>query len=211
MAKLSKRVWTNSQLTMNTKLKVYQACVLSTLLYSSESWSMYARQENRLESFHLRCLRRILGITWQDKVTNAAVLEQAGSLSMQLMLSQRRLRWLGHVHRMEDGRIPKDILFGELAMGRRPVGRPALRFKDVCKRDLKLTDINSLRLASSCAGRSQKRRGEEKQTDGREKNEEETETGFQPSDPIHLQQLWQRLSCQDWTPEPLHSRCSQHH
>ena len=37
-AKLSKRVWTNSQLTMNTKsVKVYQACVLSTLLYSSES------------------------------------------------------------------------------------------------------------------------------------------------------------------------------
>ena len=61
----------------------------------------------------------------------------------------------------------------------------------------------SQRLASSCAGRSQKRRGEEKQTDGREKNEEETETGVQPSDPIHLQQLWQRLSCQDWTPEPL--------
>ena len=143
MAKLSKKVWTNSQLTMKTKLKVYQACVLSTLLYSSESWSMYARQENRLESFHLRCLRRVLGITWQDKVTNAAVLEQAGSLSMHLMLSQRRLRWLGHVHRMEDGRIPKDILFGELAMGRRPVGRPAPRFKDVCKRDLKLTDINT--------------------------------------------------------------------
>ena len=43
MAKLSKRVWTNSQLTINNKLKVYQACVLSTLLYSSESWSMYAR------------------------------------------------------------------------------------------------------------------------------------------------------------------------
>ena len=98
-------------------------------------------------------------------------------------------------------------------MGRCPVGHPALRYKDVCKRDLKLTDINtgsweslargSQRLASSCAGRSQKRRGEEKQTDGREKNEEETETGSQPSDPIHLQQMWQRLSCQDWAPEPL--------
>ena len=130
------------------------------------------------------------------------------------MLSQRRLRWLGHVHRMEDGRIPKDILFGELAMGRRPVGRPALRFKDVCKRDLKLTDINTGSWESLAEDRSSwrqavqagVRRGEEKrnkQTDGREKNEEETEAGFQPSDPIHLQQLWQRLSCQDWTPEPL--------
>ena len=75
-------------------------------------------------------------------VTNAAVLEKAGSLSMHLMLCQRRLRWLGYVHRMEDGRIPKDLLCGQLASGCRPVGRPALRYKDVCKRDLKLTDIN---------------------------------------------------------------------
>ena len=49
-------------------------CILNTLLYDSESWTSYARQENRLESFHLRCLHRILGITWQDKVTNTAVL-----------------------------------------------------------------------------------------------------------------------------------------
>ena len=143
MSKSSKRVWANGQLTMNTKLKVYQACVLSTLLYGSESWTTYARQENRLESFHLRCLRRILGITWKDKVNNIAVLELAGSLSMHLMLSQRRLRWLGHVRRMEDGRIPKDVLYGELALGRRPAGRPALRYKDVCKRDLKVTDIDT--------------------------------------------------------------------
>ena len=155
---------------MNTKLKVYQACVLSTLLYGSESWSTYARQENRLESFHLRCLRRILGITWQDKVTSAAVLKQAGSLSVHLMLSQRRLRWLGHVHRMEDGRIPKNVLYGELAMGRRPVSRPALRYKDVCKRDLKLTDINTDSWESLAEDRSGwrqavqagDRRGEEK-------------------------------------------------
>ena len=100
----------------------------------------------------LRCLRRILGITWQDKVTNAAVLEQAGSFSMHLMLSQRRLRWVGHIHRMEDGRIPKDVLYGELAMGRHPVDRPALRYKDFRKRDLKLTNINTGSWESACRG-----------------------------------------------------------
>jgi len=143
MAQLSKRVWTNKQLTLNTKLKVYQACVLSSLLYGSESWTTYARQENRLESFHIRCLRRILDIKWQDRVTNTAVLEKTNSLSAHLMLCQRRLRWLGHVRRMDDGRIPKDIMYGELASGRRPISRPALRFKDACKRDMKLIDINS--------------------------------------------------------------------
>jgi hypothetical protein len=37
---------------------------------------------------------------------------------------------------MDDGRIPKDILFGELATGTLQTGRPGQRYKDVCKRDL---------------------------------------------------------------------------
>ena len=137
MARLAKRVWDNTMLSINTKMRVYQACVLSTLLYGSESWTLYSRQERRLNAFHLRCLRRLLGITWQDRVTNINVLAMAGMPSMYAMLSQRRLRWLGHVSRMDDGRIPKDTLYGELATGTRPTGRPALRLKDVLKRDLK--------------------------------------------------------------------------
>lgn len=58
------------------------------------------------------------------------------------MISERRLRWLGHVSRMSDGRIPKDILYGELAEGTRARGRPILRFKDVCKRDMKAGNMD---------------------------------------------------------------------
>ena len=43
---------------------------------------------------------------------------------------------------MKDGRIPKDLLYGELATGNRPTGRPQLRFKDVCKQDLQALGIN---------------------------------------------------------------------
>ena len=45
------------------------------------------------------------------------------------------------MHRKEDGRIPKDLLYGELESGSRPVGRPKLRFKDVCKRDMLATGL----------------------------------------------------------------------
>ncbi|KAK3864573.1 hypothetical protein Pcinc_029756 [Petrolisthes cinctipes] len=44
---------------------------------------------------------------------------------------------------MEDGRIPKDILCGELATGQRSIGRLQLRYKNVCKRDMKALDINT--------------------------------------------------------------------
>ena len=143
MAKLSQRVWNNPNLTEKTKLHVYQACVLSTLLYSSEAWTTYQRHARKLNSFHLRCLRRILHIQWQDRVPNTAVLERANMYSVFTILGERRLRWLGHVRRMDPGRIPKDLLYGELAEGSRPAGRPRLRFKDVCKRDMKACNIDT--------------------------------------------------------------------
>ena len=123
-------------------MRIYQACVLSTLLYGSESWTTYMCQERCLNTFHMRCLKRILGITWQDRISYIDILDRARIRSMYSLLSQRRLRWLGHVRRMEDGRLLKDILCGQLTSGARPVGRPALRFRDACNRDMKVCDIS---------------------------------------------------------------------
>lgn len=41
---------------------------------------------------------------------------------------------------MQDGHIPKNMMYGEVATGHRPVGWPALRFKDICKCNLKATN-----------------------------------------------------------------------
>ena len=77
-SRLSKKVWENRQLTAYTKVAVYKACVTGTLVYGSESWALYAAQERKLNVFHLRCLRRVLGVSWQDKVTNNEVLDRVG-------------------------------------------------------------------------------------------------------------------------------------
>ena len=63
LSRLAKYVWSNNRLTEHTKVNVYKACVISTLLYGSESWSMCAHQEKRLNVFHMCCLRHIMGIT----------------------------------------------------------------------------------------------------------------------------------------------------
>ena len=89
----------------------------------------------------MHCLRCILHITWLEKVTNDSVLERAGVPSMYTLLKQRRMPWLGHVVGMNDGRIPKDLLYGYLAQGKHLTGRPHLRYKDFCKRDLKAMDV----------------------------------------------------------------------
>ena len=118
LACLISQVWTNPKLTVKTKVVVCNAC---SLMYSSEMWTAYARQEKRLNSVHLRSIRHILGISWQDIVFNTEFIP-----SIFTLLRQRRLRWLGHVYRLDNGLIPKDILYGELASGKRPKGRPQL-------------------------------------------------------------------------------------
>ena len=78
----------------------------------------------------MHSLRRILRT---DRVPNTDFLSCAKSVSMVNLLGQRRLRWLGHVRQMDDGRLPKHILYGELAIRKRAAGHPYLRFKDMCK------------------------------------------------------------------------------
>ena len=60
--KLEKRVWSDHGITTNTKLSVYEACVLTVLLYGSETWTIYRHHVNLLERFHQNCIRRILNI-----------------------------------------------------------------------------------------------------------------------------------------------------
>ena len=44
---------------------------------------------------------------------------------------------------MANGRIPQDMLYGELVTGTRTAGRPNLRYRDTCKRDMKVAGIDS--------------------------------------------------------------------
>ena len=69
-------------------------------------------------------------------------LSRAGIPSMFTLLHQHHVHWLGHIHRMEDGHIPKDLLYGELATWAKCRGHLQLHFKDVCKHDMKTCNIN---------------------------------------------------------------------
>ena len=66
-------------------------------------------QEKKINTFHQQCLRRILRIRWQHKITNKEVLRRTGLTT----LSQRRL---GHVLRMSNEHIPKSLLHSEVAV-----------------------------------------------------------------------------------------------
>ena len=101
--------------------------------YSAETWVLYRKQIRLLERFHQRCLRSILGIKWQDHVSNEEVLKRASLPSLESILLQVQLRWAGHVTRMEDVHTPKAVFFSKLREGKRDRGAPTKRYKDQLK------------------------------------------------------------------------------
>ena len=147
--RLYKRVWDNKSLKNQTKIRVYRAVVLSTLLYGSESWVTYRSHIRLLERFHHRCLRTILNIHWSDFITNVEVLEQAEVSSIEAMILKCQLRWAGHVSRMEDHRLPK-IVF---STGHRERGAPKKRFKDNLKKSLTTCNIDHKQWSDLAADR----------------------------------------------------------
>ena len=114
---LTKHVWARRAIHLNTKVATYKAPVITTLLYSCETWTLKARHIKLLENFHQSSLRKIARIRWFHKVTNYEVLSRLNICSVQCLLDRSRLRWTGHIIRMEDSRIPKALLYGRLATG----------------------------------------------------------------------------------------------
>ena len=110
--------------------------VITSLLYTSETWTTYAHHIKSLERFHQKCLRHILKIKWQALMPDTEVLSIANVFSIESLILLNRLRWAGHLVRLEDTRIPKQIFFGEIQGGKRRPGGPKLRFKDVLKLSL---------------------------------------------------------------------------
>ena len=63
----------NKRLTIATKVHLYQALVVSVLLYVAETWTLLATDLRTLEAFHMRCQQQILGVRWIYHISNVTV------------------------------------------------------------------------------------------------------------------------------------------
>ena len=77
LSRLSKRVWNNRLLTKKTKIKVYKACVLSTLLCASDTQTLKSHTEKKTAYLSQQNLRRIPKLNWKDKMPNKKILKLA--------------------------------------------------------------------------------------------------------------------------------------
>ena len=152
--RLRARVFQNENLKLNTKVSVYTAVCISTLLYGAETWTVYKRHLKQLESFHIKSLQKILNLTWRDKIPHTQIIQRANTTTIETMLAQKQLRWTGHVYRMGEDRIPRQLLYGQLPTSKRSQGGQMKRYKDQIKTTMKKCRINPSTLEANASERS---------------------------------------------------------
>ncbi|XP_030841087.1 uncharacterized protein LOC115923847 [Strongylocentrotus purpuratus] len=113
-------------------------------MYGSETWTMKKEDENRLLTFEMICLRKILGVTRLDKIRNTTI-RKTLELDETILdkIAKKRLRFFGHVNRMRPSRYPKILLTSNI-YGDRPRGRPAKKWLDYVKADCANRCLGSL-------------------------------------------------------------------
>ena len=125
--------------------------VLSILLYGAETWTLKKEDENRLLVFEMMCLRKIMGVSRLDKIRNTKIRQTLGlNYTVIDRITQKRMKFFGHIKRMPQERYPKLLLESRLE-GRRPKGRPAKRWTDCIKQDIKMIGMTSITEAGRMA------------------------------------------------------------
>ena len=120
-------VW-KSKISVDKKILMYEAQVVSILLYNCNSWAVPQTSLDELDITHRRHLRNILNIRWPSGViTNKALYERCCVTPLSVRVSRYRWRMLGHILRgHEDSHAYVSIIFAIKAdsymIGR--LGRP---------------------------------------------------------------------------------------
>ena len=144
-----------TKISLSRKLMIYEAQVVSIIMYNCNSWAAPTASFNYLDVTHRRHLRSILNIKWPTGfINNSDLYKRCDTTPLSTRVAAFRWRMLGHTLRgVEDSPAYLSMLFAINAecndsfKGRR--GRPCLTLLDTIRSDLKRRKIsNSLRSIS---------------------------------------------------------------
>jgi hypothetical protein len=113
------------------KIKIHKTIILPLVLYGCETWSLTLGEEHRLRIFENVVLRRIFGPRREEdgswiELHNDELHSLYSSPNIIRVIKTRRMRWVGHVARMGEGRDVCRVLVGR-PESKRPLGRPRRR------------------------------------------------------------------------------------
>ena len=127
-------------LSLKTKFIIYKTLIVPILDYASETWPITANIEKMLNIFERKVLRRIIGPIrergqWRKRY-NKELYGIYGDAPIINVIRAGRIRWAGHLMRMDNSEVVKRVLTDSPG-GSRSRGRPKTRWLDGVEEDLR--------------------------------------------------------------------------
>jgi len=104
MQNLDNQIW-KSRVSIFTKLKLYNTCILLTFLYSSECWAVTKKDAHKIDALNQWCLCKLLEIKWYHRVWN----DDARHTTKQLHLLSIVQVWHLSVVQPDENRCQADL------------------------------------------------------------------------------------------------------
>ena len=138
-------IWNSKHINFKLKYNLYRSLVLSILTYGCDTWTISVAMQNKISAFESKAHRKLLGIKYQDRITNVCVCNRITMLlgtyePLLKTIKRRKLKWFGHVSRHDD--MCKTIMQDSVE-GTRKQGRPKSQWIDNIAKWTK-RDVNDL-------------------------------------------------------------------
>ncbi|KAK3777571.1 hypothetical protein RRG08_021690 [Elysia crispata] len=132
-----------------TKLKLYRSLVKSILVYNCGTWALTKSEEEKLNAFHRKQLRKVLNIKYPVKITNSSLYNKCEEHPLSIYILENRWRLFGHILR-RNIEIPANKSMNSYfaTHGKKFRGRPLTTLPVVLNKDLSRLQENTLQLTT---------------------------------------------------------------
>ena len=154
-------ILTNTKLSLAIRNRLFNAYIRSIFLYNSELWSTNKKINNIIDTFQRRLYRKILQIKYPQVIRNTEVYSRFKEIPWSELIRQRRLKWIGHLHRLPADTPVRVALSEATSPYKRVRGGQITTFIKSVNSDLKdinLPPINSTELIEAASDRNQFRK-----------------------------------------------------
>ena len=156
-------IWNDRNLSKDLKVRPVKALVWSALMYGAEAWTLFKSDENRSMAAEMWIWRRMLGVSWKEKRTNASILSEL-DVQKELLgkIMTLKLAYFGHTMRGSGSPPTLQIVEG-MVEGKRKRGRQKKHWFDNIR---EWTGVSYMRAKRSAQNRSAWRRTIKKCAEG---------------------------------------------
>ena len=126
----NKEILQDTQLLTSLKTQVMDQCVLPTMTYGCQTWSLNKQMTNKLRTAQRVVERKMLELKLQDKIPCSEIRKRTKIIDVIEYLLKQKWKWAGPIARMKDDRRTKRCTEWQPRREKRSRGRPSRRWQD---------------------------------------------------------------------------------